>query len=250
MAVDDALVRSSPATAVLRVYGWRRPTISLGFHQKLAELDLDKCRRAGVDVVRRPTGGRAIFHSDEVTYSVAIPRHHELHELPALEIYNRISSALVAGLRLLNIEPNLHRTASVGDSANYTSEFACFARSAEFEVQVDCRKLVGSAQRRFKAGLLQHGSIMLSDDHLRLMDFISAGSACMTRSSEFLQESTISLEALLNRIVSYDEVVACLQLGFKNTLGVRFEGTPLRDKELQLVNGLEPKYSNPGRSHS
>lgn len=247
MAADEALVRLSD-TPVLRTYCWQPFTISLGFHQKLSELDLQKCSQAGIDVVRRPTGGRAVFHAQEITYSVVIPRAHPLYRSHTLEIYNRISSAIVSGLRQLQIAPVLQPVRSSGTTtAAYRNRFACFSTSAQYEVQALARKLVGSAQRRFKTGLLQHGSILLGDKHLEIMRFISTNTNSENEIS--LPEKTTSIGQMLAREVSYREVKQPLQTGFCDEFDVTLQTDHFSETESDLIQELIPKYTIPGGSH-
>lgn len=158
MAVDHALFERAAGRdeAVLRIYTWTRPSLSLGMHER-ARLDPAVASVAGVDVVRRPTGGRALLHHHEVTYSVTAPvRGNSLGES-----YRAINAILLAALHRLGVaasEAERRGRAMSPDGA------ACFAEPNVGELVVDGRKLVGSAQRRDERSLLQHGSILLADD--------------------------------------------------------------------------------------
>ena len=249
MAIDEALVRCGQDSPVLRFYRWSPPAISLGFHQHLAEVDAARCLHDGVDVVRRPTGGRAVYHANELTYSVTIPKGHELYALPPLEVYDLVSSAIVAGLRILDPRLALQRVEEPVGSGDYSGEFECFATSAPFEIQAESKKLAGSAQRRYKAGLLQHGSIMLTDEHLRLRDYLADQAPAHRKPATFLQNRTISLEALLGRTVSYREVAQCLVAGFQSFFEIHLQTSVLSHSERALSEKLIPKYTNAGGNH-
>jgi lipoate-protein ligase A len=172
MARDVALMGRARETGeiVFSVYGWTRPTLSLGRNQRANGCyDLERMREMGVDIVRRPTGGRALLHHREVTYSVTSPLDHDES---FRESYERINRILLAGLRRLGVP------ASVADSttpALAPTDIPCFATPARGELVSDGRKLVGSAQWRDERALLQHGSILIENDQ-SLIPLLSIGS--------------------------------------------------------------------------
>jgi len=160
MAIDEVLLARARARgeAVFRVYSWARPTLSLGRNQRAHDVyDPALARELGVDVVRRPTGGRAVLHWREVTYSVAAPVAGEALR----ESYARINRLLLDGLRRLGVHATVARPAARTPRPDAAP---CFETPTEGELVVDSRKLVGSAQYREAGALLQHGSILLDDD--------------------------------------------------------------------------------------
>jgi len=163
MALDEVLTFScarGEGALVLRLYTWDRPTVSVGYAQVLdREVDLEACRRLGFAVVRRPTGGRAVLHQHELTYAVAFPKGL-LGPGGVQDDYRRISRGLVLGLRRLGVAASLSR----GSVARGPASGVCFLGTSRFEVTVAGRKLVGSAQRRFRDAVLQHGSLLLDLD--------------------------------------------------------------------------------------
>ncbi|MFQ5754133.1 MAG: biotin/lipoate A/B protein ligase family protein [bacterium] len=246
MAVDEGLARcTNSAEPILRVYRWQPFTISIGYHQNLDELDLNKCKKDGVDVVRRPTGGRAIFHAHEVTYSIIIPKQSVWYANKTLEIYNHISSALVKGLQYIGMPVKLDRKDHYEpDFADYNQRFACFASTAKYEIQYQSKKLVGSAQRRFENALLQHGSIILGNEHLNLLNYLSTnGNGQLMKARQRLQEKTICIETILMRSVSYEEVVSNLKTGFEKYFDVNFQCRHLTSDELQKIEELKTKIT-------
>ncbi len=161
MALDEALLARAAKTgeSVLRIYGWTTPTLSLGRHQPArGSYNLARAQRLGVQFVRRPTGGRALLHHREVTYSVTA-RTDNLGDLR--ESYARINRLLVDGLCALGAEVSV---AGPGGVAPRPSVLPCFERPVSGEIVAEGRKLVGSAQWREAGALLQHGSILLDDD--------------------------------------------------------------------------------------
>jgi lipoyl(octanoyl) transferase len=169
MALDEALMARARRTGetVLRVYGWTRPTLSLGRNQRGAGLYREAALAArGVGVVRRPTGGRALLHHREVTYSVTAPC--EPSGAPSGE-YERINTLLVRALASLGAP--VVAAVPLGRSAP-PSGAPCFAEPARGELTLGGRKLVGSAQWRDRGALLQHGSILVDDDQSWIGDLM------------------------------------------------------------------------------
>jgi len=231
MEYDESLAHSllvSDQAFVVRVYGWQPPAISLGWHQDVNEIDVDRAAAAGIDVVRRPTGGRAILHSDEVTYSVVMVASQK----GVLSVYQTISEALTYGWRDLGAPVVLEKTQPHFPSLYRSpSSVACFASAARYEIQISGRKLVGSAQRRYarpdgQEVVLQHGSILLGNDHLRIVDFMKQLDADQrVHMKEELREKTTDISSALGRNVKSDEVIPALRKGFEDAWGIVFSGT-------------------------
>jgi lipoate-protein ligase A len=161
MALDEALMDRARTTGewVLRVYSWSAPTISLGRNQSArGRYDLDRIRELRLDVVRRPTGGRAILHDREITYSVTAPVG-DAGDLR--ESYDRINHLLLRGLRSLGVAASVASPAGRSMSPGMAP---CFDEPAAGELTLGGRKLAGSAQWRSEDALLQHGSILIADD--------------------------------------------------------------------------------------
>jgi lipoyl(octanoyl) transferase len=161
MARDSALMDMARETgeSIFSVYSWLAPTLSLGRNQTARDrYDLQEIERRGIDVVRRPTGGRALLHWREVTYSVAAPL---AEEESLVESYERINRILLFGLDLLGVQASEARN---GPRISPHSDSPCFAAPADGELLSKGSKLVGSAQVREKGAMLQHGSILIHDD--------------------------------------------------------------------------------------
>ncbi len=194
---------------ILRVYGWKPPAVSLGYFQKPREVvNLRKCRQFGVEVVKRPTGGRAILHLDDFTYSF-VAREEDLRQAKGLTgIYLLISQALVEGLRILGVDVRLERGRVKTHS--HLKGRPCFASVSRYEVEIGGWKLVGSAQRRLKKAILQHGSIPLRRGRLSIADLLP---------SPFGELRGTDLSASLGREVEFTEVKEAMKKGFETTLG-------------------------------
>jgi lipoate-protein ligase A len=233
MAIDVELaekVRQGDEEGVLRVYGWDPPAISLGYNQSERELDVERIRRSGIDLVRRPTGGRAILHSEELTYSVVMTSRGK----NVLELYNRISLAIVQGLTTLGVNAHLERS-QVDFPLEYRrrSSLACFTSSARHEITVGSKKLVGSAQRRYARSdglevVLQHGSLLLGPDHRRIVQYVRSEDGDLVRElDEELRRHTTDLLEVTRRRVPYEEAALALRRGFEQTWGIRFITAPV-----------------------
>lgn len=160
MAVDETLlegVRHGQAPPTLRFYQWAPPCLSLGYFQPFTAVNVEACRKAGVGIVRRPTGGRAILHHRELTYSIALPLAVLDQESGVLQSYYRLSLGLTEGLRRLGIETTLAPTSPLREADHGP---ACFDQPSDHEILLNGRKLVGSAQVRRNGSLLQHGSVL------------------------------------------------------------------------------------------
>jgi lipoyl(octanoyl) transferase len=227
MALDETLLDlvSEPKARTqtyLRFYQWIRPTLSLGFSQKAERVvDLHYCKVHGIDVVRRPTGGKAVLHHRELTYSVI---SNDSVVFPIGDIsktYRRIADALQRGLGILGIATTLAqgcgRSTAMGPLAA-----ACFAISNHFEVLWQNRKLVGSAQRRTKTAFLQHGSILIEFDPemlsgaLRSCDVASVG------------DVVTDLKTCLGSIPSMHDLIRAISKGFEESFTVPFVNCQLR----------------------
>ncbi len=245
MAVDEAIATlaargESPPT--LRFYQWQPATVSLGRHQPLAEIASDRLRRHGYGIVRRPTGGRAILHVDELTYSVLGPQDEPRLSGPVLDVYKRISDAIVLGLQRLGVEAS----EAPGDQrAGSDVSAVCFEVPSAFEISVNGQKLVGSAQSRRQGYVLQHGALPLQGDIARLVDVLALPDedARLALRRLTAQRAT-TLGTVLQRHISFWEAATVLVDGFNSVLNLDFQQEPLSDAEHELADTLlHEKYA-------
>jgi len=202
---------------------------------------MKRCVRQGIPVVRRLTGGRAVLHHREVTYSVISGRRQWGSPATVTAIYKRIGRALVAALRTLGIDAELSRQRPRRTPSPGRSEDAhpCFSSAGRYEVMVGGRKLVGSAQRWLEDAVLQHGSVLLGREHSRLAELLPGEEgAGGRRAARLLAEKTISLGDLLSRPVSHAEVSRALRAGFGEIFGERLESGPVSPREEALARSL------------
>jgi lipoyl(octanoyl) transferase len=209
----DELVRGErPPT--LRFYGWDPPCISLGLGQRPEILDLDAVRAAGLDVVVRPTGGQALLHDDEVTYSVVASQADPLVGGTLMATYHAITTAFLSGLADIGITAE-GAPCEPRPATGVTP--VCFASASAEEILVDGRKLLASAQWRSRGAFLQHGSLLLSDRQGELPGLLRDESA------RSLQPMSISVDQLLGgRRPPVDQIRDAVVRGFERSLGVTF----------------------------
>jgi lipoate-protein ligase A len=201
------------AASTLRIYSWKPSCISLGYSQKIEEeIDLDKASKLGWDVVKRPTGGGIVFHNEaEVTYSLVTGIDNPMLPEGLVPSYKKISEAIVWGLSTLGIEAGVRkqelesRTQSAG---------LCFSYPAEYEIVVANRKIVGSAQKRGKKALLQQGSIFVKESDDKMFSILK---------KSYGEQNAVSVESILGRQVSFEELNIALINGFEKMLGIQFK---------------------------
>jgi lipoate-protein ligase A len=249
MALDEAIMEAVDAGQVpptLRLYGWQPPCLSIGRFQAVAgAVDVDACRVRGFDLVRRPTGGRAILHDTparELTYSLAIPQNDPrvAGDVPAS--YRAISAALVRGLARLGIAAQL---APAREGPLHPETAACFDQPSDYEVTVDGRKLVGSAQARSGGVLLQHGTVLLDVDLTAWVAVLRPPAGLSPAAfQEHLAGRLTSLRHILGRRVAFDETANALANGFRETFGVALEPGALIEVEQRRAEALRrEKYA-------
>jgi lipoate-protein ligase A len=225
MAIDEALmlaVQQGAAPPTLRLYAWQPACLSIGAFQSVSgDIDTQACADRGVDWVRRPTGGRAILHDREITYSVAARQDNERIAGDVMESYRRISQGLLHGLRLLGVKADLAPSAIAPVPSGAPKPAACFAAPSQHEIMVGGRKIIGSAQRRQGVVLLQHGSLLLDLNVDKLMSLLRFPSQDeRARITARVCAESVTLSGLLARSVTYGEVAQALATGFAAALDI------------------------------
>jgi lipoate-protein ligase A len=234
MAVDEALLRSrirESGAPTVRFYGWRPAAVSLGYAQPLGEtVDRERCDALGIGLVRRPTGGSAILHEPperELTYSVVARQGDFPGADDVLETYRVLGEGLAAGLGRLGVAARL---VPLVRGRRDPSPAFCFRRAGTYEIAVDGRKLVGSAQRRQRGAFLQHGAVLLDADAGRLR-------AVFPHEPDPLSEMT-TLAEVLGRASRFDAVAEALAAGLAEALGAPLTPGELSADEEALVETL------------
>lgn len=247
MAADEAIleaVGAGDSLPTLRLYAWEPACLSLGFSQKVADADLIRMAARGWQMVRRPTGGKAILHTDELTYSIALPPDHPLTTLSIVDSYREISSALMSALNLLGAAPHSERRS---DDAPKRPGAVCFEVPSHYEITVDGKKLVGSAQVRRKSGLLQHGTLPLTGDLSRICDALAYPDEDSREAArQIVLDRALTLENALGRSISWDEAAEAVSEGFETIFGIELVLAGLTDSEMARAEQLaDEKHRSP-----
>ncbi len=220
-------------TPILRVYGWCPFAISIGYNQSFEDFDRTIISSAHYDIVRRPTGGKAIFHAHELTYSVVAP----IATMGPRAWYQFIHERLLQGLEFLGVHADLSESdPNFRELYRDPTSIPCFSSSAKSEIQWNGKKLVGSAQRRFGNVILQHGSILLGPQHRHITDFLSIHDNNSRDSiAQTLDEHTTDIETILGRPVSFDETAEAVLRGFRELSGFSVEEITIDDLNFSSI---------------
>jgi lipoate-protein ligase A len=238
MATDEVLLQSvadETRLPTLRLYGWNPLCLSLGYGQRIREVDLERINAHGWGIVRRPTGGKAILHGNELTYSVTLPREHELAQGDVVESYRRISEALLAGLRFLGLAPESEQQAQ----GNSGLGPVCFEVPSHYEITAYGKKLIGSAQVRRKIGILQHGTLPLHGDIALICDALVYPDEVSREAAKVkVRERATTLEEVAGYPISWDEAAEAVINGFAETFDIEFIESTLSADESHCVQRL------------
>ena len=239
MAVDEVLAASARrhGTPTLRMYRWNRRTLTVGSFQSLAMWDEPACRRDGVEVVRRITGGRAVLHGSDLTYSISAPAGLSVFPESLRATFHAISRGLVAGLISLGVDARAE-PGPAGTPARGTPD--CFASTSWYEITISGRKIIGSAQRRWADGFLQQGSIMLTADPTAVSNYLGC------RGLESAPEAARSgLFDLVGRDWPIEVMYDAVAQGFRTALGLQFDRGALTPTETSQAEELvRTRYRN------
>jgi lipoate-protein ligase A len=247
MAVDEAILEHTGRGDVLptlRLFAWNPPCLSLGRAQPFADVDTASLNAHGWDVVRRMTGGRAILHTDELTYSVTGPADEPRLAGTVLESYNRLAGALLAAVQDLSLPVEMKEGKA---ESNGEPNPVCFEVPSTYEITVGGKKLIGSAQARRKDGVLQHGSLPLTGDLTRICQALAfpdepARDAAMGR----LLARATTVESVLGWEVAWENAAQAFIRAFEAQLGLTLEAGELSESELARAEELvREKYAHP-----
>jgi len=198
MALDEALLRVPDARPTLRTYTWSPFTLSLGYFQRVSRERVADFRARGFGVVRRPTGGGAIFHADELTYAFVCPTGTSGVPDDAVGAYDLVHGAIARALARQGTESAVRGDTTLVSDTGVPNEFWCFYKSSEFDLISSGRKLVGSAQRRTGRGFLMHGSIPVSSNE-ETPEAADAGTTADALADLFAEELATGLSVDLPR---------------------------------------------------
>jgi lipoate-protein ligase A len=247
MAVDEAIlehIHRGESISTLRLYSWNPPCLSLGHAQSIKDVDMERLKSHGWDVVRRVTGGRAILHTDELTYSVTGSADEPVLAGGVLESYNRLAQALLHAVKSLSVpvEMKEHEDGNTQQNLNPI----CFEVPSTYEITVDGKKLIGSAQARKKEGVLQHGSLPLTGDLTRICNALVFESESTRRNAkERLLARAATIESAIGVETAWERAAQAFVRGFEAELGIQFERGEMSPSEIQRAEELvEEKYAH------
>ncbi len=247
MAIDEAILLAHAEGKVpptLRFYGWEPAAVSLGYFQRFEkEIDVQACQGLGIDWVRRLTGGRAVLHDHEVTYSVIISEEHLSGSV--LETYKELSQGLLAGFQVLGARAELKAPDSTKVASVKGTSAACFDAPSWYELVVEDRKIVGSAQTRKSGVILQHGSIPLSIDLDRLVGILRVPSEqARARLKAMLSTKAVGIWDVLPDRPDFERVAQAMAEGFAQALEVKLIPGELTPEEQRITAQLrQSKYA-------
>ena len=244
MALDEAIavtVRNSQAPPTLRLYGWNLPSVTIGYFQKIGEVDMAYCLQKNIPVVRRPTGGRAILHGNEITYSFSVKTRTGLFSKSLFDSYKKISAAFSNAFLKIGASPEMKllKDNRRGPEASVQKSPLCFQSVSYGEMTVDSRKIIGSAQKRWTDCLLQQGSIPLVIDRDGLAKVFRIDTCLDTK------DSFTGLHDIFPGLIP-DDLKAAIRISFEETFDVRLTIASPSSEEVSLAQELDAgKY----RSH-
>jgi lipoate-protein ligase A len=240
MAVDEAIlhaVAAELAPPTLRFYAWQPACLSLGRAQPLADVDHEALRAARFDLVRRPTGGKAILHVDELTYSVIATEKEPRVAGGIVESYRRLSAGLVRALERLKVA-SIQANQRTGRRA--LEGPVCFEEPSDYEITAGGRKLVGSAQMRAQGAVLQHGALPLWGDVARICALLATHPEPAR-----VRARAVTVEEALGHAVTWDAAAEALAAGLAEALNLRLEPGELTDAERAWAEELRAeKYTS------
>ena len=248
MAVDESIlehIHRGESLPTLRLYSWNPPCLSLGHAQSFADVDMERVNAHGWEVVRRVTGGRAILHTDELTYSVTGGPEEPVLAGGVLESYSRIAQALLFAIRELGLPVEMKE--HITEPAALNLNPVCFEVPSTYEITVNGKKLIGSAQARKKEGVLQHGSLPLTGDLTRICDaLIFKDEASRENAKERLLARAANVESIISVKTDWETAAQAFVKGFESQLGIHFQRGEMSQSESERAAELvKEKYANP-----
>lgn len=253
MAIDEAILiqhSEGKVPPTVRFYTWNPATLSIGYFQKAEkEIDIAAVKERNLGFVRRPTGGRAVLHDQELTYSVIVSESHPKMPSSVTEAYKVISLGLLHGFQELGLDAEMVSLASEEEKEKYSSpgSSACFDSPSWYELVVEGKKVAGSAQTRQKGVILQHGSILLDMDVELLFSLLKFPSERVKqRMIDSFVQKAVTINEVSGRTVSLNEAIDAFYKGFASGLGVILTEEPLTKEELALAEELAAtRYATP-----
>lgn len=240
MAIDEAILEAvgrGQAPPTLRLYRWIRPCLSLGYAQPASDADRERLQARGWQIVRRMTGGRAILHTDELTYSVTLPIGHPLASGSIVESYRRLSKGLLAALERLGLAAGAEKRAQAINGSSKAP--ICFEVPSDYEITANGKKLVGSAQVRKQNGLLQHGTLPLEGDVTRICDALRfEGDAARQSARERMRARATTFAESAGFPANWEQAAEAMIAAFAETFEITLAPETLSAVEINRAEKL------------
>lgn len=245
MALDEVLLSQAACKAIpptFRLYAWDPPTLSLGYAQKASDVNLLELKNQGWDLIRRPTGGKAILHIDELTYSITAPVDEPVVSGSLLESYQRISAMLQKALEYLGVQTSADK--QYENLPNKSENPICFEVPSNFEITCKNKKLIGSAQARKLGGVLQHGSLPLYGDLSRITKVLNyLTDDDLQKAKNKVLDRAITLSDSASRSISWEETASALVAAFITMMDVQLILSDPSSDEIKMADELvKTKY--------
>lgn len=241
MALDEAIataVRKDLSPPVLRIYGWDKTSVSIGVFQKTGDIDFDYCKKKNIPIVRRPTGGRAILHKDEITYSFSAKTLNGIFSKGLFDSYKKICSALSHAITKIGLvpQPKLCKK-NLKQHVQTIRNPLCFHSISHGEIMINGNKIVGSAQKRWPDGMLQQGSIPLLIDNSEMLRIFRLSD------SQLKQKTINGLKEILPEL-HYIDLKNAIYSAFENIFNIQFIISLPSQEEISFAKELEEKKYN------
>ncbi len=249
MAVDEAILESvytGRSIPTLRLYAWDPPCLSLGYAQSVADVNLAYLDQAAWQLVRRPTGGRAILHTDELTYAVIAPLQEPRVAGSVIESYSRLATALLQALILLGL-PAEAKKSYPNNKTQKIHNPVCFEVPSNYEITVNGKKLIGSAQARRKEGVLQHGPLPLQGDLTRITSALNFANPNQRQlAADRLIKRATTVERELGQPCTWKEAASAFEQAFTTALNLKLvQGELSKEEKKRTKELVENKYNHP-----
>ena len=247
MSVDETILEkvvSRDVPPTLRLYSWHPYCLSIGHAQSISEVNTGFLTEKGWGVVRRPTGGRAILHADELTYSINAPIDDPHIRGGVIESYQHLSHCLLHALELVGIKTDSRP--KVKEEKHLSKNPVCFQYPSDYEITFQGKKLIGSAQARRINGLLQHGAIPLFGDISRIISTLNyKNDEEKLKAKSSLLSRAITLQDVMGHMISWKEIADAILHAFEETLNIHFVYSSLSPNEINRAKTLQKeKYAN------
>ncbi len=247
MAVDESILEHTAcgdSLPTLRLHNWKPPCLSLGRSQPYSDVDVNALKTNGWDLVRRITGGRAILHTDELTYSIIVPKENLHVSGTLLESYQHLAQGLLTALESLDVNAKMNKKKKAQNTQNNP---VCFETPSAYEITAGGKKLIGSAQARQKGSVLQHGSLPLTGNLARVTEALSFPDAKFRQiAAEKLLERASTLKSALGQEIAWDTVSKSFIHAFETVLDIQLKRDELSLSEIiRVAELIQNKYAHP-----